>query len=71
MANLMAISPAGVDRIEMHIISAALEISFVTNGVFPKSLLPNRIFTATIARNCCARSNDASREASLDPSPPV
>jgi hypothetical protein len=50
MANLMAMSPVVFDRIEMHIISAALEISFVTNGVFPKSLLPKRVFTAIRAK---------------------
>src|SRR5882724_4915536 len=32
------------DRIEMDIISTAFEIPVVANGVFPKALLPKRIF---------------------------
>jgi hypothetical protein len=60
-----------LDRIEMHIIGAAFEISFITYGMLPKALLPKRIFAAMIAGNWSARSDDAMRETSLDPSPPI
>ena len=38
-----------LDWIEMDIISTAFEIPVVANGVFPKALLPKRIFAAMIA----------------------
>ena len=38
-----------LDRIEMNIVGAALEIPVISYGVFPKALLPNGIFAAMIA----------------------
>ncbi len=38
-----------LDWVVMDVINAAFEIPVITNGVFPKALLPKRIFTAMIA----------------------
>ena len=37
----------------------------------PKALLPEAIFAAIVAQNWSARSDNASRKASFDPSPPI
>jgi len=58
-----------LDRVEMNLVSAAFEIAVIANGVFPKALLPKRIFAPIVARDRQACCYDASRKGPLD-SPP-
>jgi len=39
------------DRVEMNVVSAAFEIAVIANGVFLRSLLPERIFAPIVARD--------------------
>jgi hypothetical protein len=38
-----------LDRVEVNIAGAAFEIAVIANGVFPKALLPKRIFASIVA----------------------
>jgi hypothetical protein len=38
-----------LDRVEVNVVDAALKIPVVAYGVFPETLLPERIFATTIA----------------------
>jgi hypothetical protein len=58
-----------LDRVEMNVVGAAFEIGVIANGVFPKALLPKRIFAPMVARNRHACCHDASCEDPLDTPP--
>jgi hypothetical protein len=54
-------------RVKVNVVSAPLKIPIIANGMFPKTLLPKRIFTAMIAGNWNTCSDSAARETTLDP----
>src|SRR5205085_10761310 len=50
-----------LDRVEMNVVGAAFEIAVIANSVFPKTLLPKRVFASRVARDGHACYDNASR----------
>ena len=55
----------------MNVIDVALEISLVTNSMFPELTLPQRDFATSAARDRRARVRDCGRKSTLDQVPTV
>ena len=58
------------DRIEVDIIDVALEILVITDSVFPKSPLPQRVFSIPVARDGHTCLRDSRGEPPFDEHPP-
>jgi hypothetical protein len=60
-----------LDRIEMDVVDKPLKIPFVTNYVFPKTALRERVLTVRVSRNPHAGLCNGCGEAALDQAEPA